>query len=209
MKLVKYPRTQHLPWSEGISSDDITSSDTNIFHGKNIVVTEKVDGENSTLTYTKVHARSIDSRDHPSRHWLKKLWSQILIPEGMRICGENMYAQHSIPYNQLPSYFLVFAIFEADNCLSWDEITEWCDCIGLCHVPVLYRGLWDIEKVKACYTGQSKYGTIQEGYVVRTASEFPIDQFNLNVAKFVRKNHVQTNEHWMSQTVIPNNLLKS
>jgi hypothetical protein len=38
--------------------------------------------------------------------------------------------------------------------------------------------------------------TGKEGYVVRLASSFKFDDFNKSVAKFVRKNHVQTNEHW-------------
>ena len=68
-ELVKYPRTPHLPWSEGAAEDDIVSSDADMFTGMEVVVTEKLDGENTTMTSEKVHARSLDSRDHPSRHY--------------------------------------------------------------------------------------------------------------------------------------------
>jgi len=43
---VKYPRTPHLPWSEGASEDDIQLINAEMFEGKNVVVTEKLDGEN-------------------------------------------------------------------------------------------------------------------------------------------------------------------
>jgi hypothetical protein len=42
---VKYPRTWHLPWSESESSDDVWLTDTKHFEGKEVVVTEKLDGE--------------------------------------------------------------------------------------------------------------------------------------------------------------------
>jgi ATP-dependent RNA circularization protein (DNA/RNA ligase family) len=207
---VKYPRTPHLPWSEGASDDDILLDNAEMFEGKNVVVTEKMDGENTTMTFDKVHARSPDSRDHPSRHMVKSLWSQMRydIPQGMRICGENLYAKHSIAYESLPAFFLVFAIFEGGSCLSWSETVDWCHLFGLKHVPVLYAGPWDKTPIMQCYTGMSKCGGIQEGYVTRNAGRFSYSAFSNNVAKVVRKGHVQTSEHWMMQKIVPNRLIR-
>ena len=42
----------------------------------------------------------------------------------------------------------------------------------------------------------SKYGDTIEGVVVRNIESFPLDDFSKNVVKYVRKNHVQTDEHW-------------
>ncbi|MBT4140719.1 MAG: RNA ligase family protein [Candidatus Latescibacteria bacterium] len=120
---IKYPRTPHLPWSQGQSRDDQVLSTTQHFEGKEVIVTEKMDGENTTMYHDHIHARSTTSSPHPSRDWVKKLWSQIQfnIPKGLRVCGENVFAKHSIHYRALPSYFLVFAIFEENVCLSWKE----------------------------------------------------------------------------------------
>ena len=99
--LVKYPRTYHFPFSPGTSSDDKILHDYSSIEGlKDIIVTEKIDGENTTLYSHAIHARSLDSRHHPSRDWVKGLWGGIRhsIPTSMRICGENMYACHSIKY---------------------------------------------------------------------------------------------------------------
>lgn len=95
----KYPRTFHFPWSPGRSDDDKVLQDTSCFLNRHVVVTEKMDGENSTLyPGGKIHARSIDSSSHPSRDWLKKFWSERChnLGDDMRVCGENLYAKHSI-----------------------------------------------------------------------------------------------------------------
>lgn len=42
----------------------------------------------------------------------------------------------------------------------------------------------------------STYGDTIEGIVIRNADSFPLEDFSKNVVKYVRKNHVQTDEHW-------------
>jgi hypothetical protein len=155
-----------------------------------------------------IHARSVDSGGHESRDWVKRFHAQMKheIPAGFRICGENLYARHSIFYDSLPSYFLVFAVFDGDTCLSWDETVEWCGLLSLEHVPLLYRGPLDWAAIKACWTGKSAFGPEQEGYVMRNAGRFSIDKFKENTAKYVRPDHVATDEHWMERKVEPNRL---
>ena len=208
---VKYPRTHHFPFSLGLQNDDRMVEDPDMFVGKTVVVTEKLDGENTSMYSDHIHARSLDSKHHPSRTVVKQLHAQIAheIPEGWRLCGENMYAKHSIFYDALPSYFLLFSIWNARNeCLSWKFTEEWAALFGVDLVPVLYHGPWDEEKIQACWTGESRFGPDQEGYVVRSVGGFPYDDFSKNVAKYVRKGHVQTGEFWMTQPVVPNQLAK-
>jgi len=52
------------------------------------------------------------------------------------------------------------------------------------------------------------FGGEQEGYVIRIAETFPEQDFPLNVAKFVRKNHVQTDAHWKYSELSINGLKK-
>ena len=206
---IKYPRTMHLPWSRGYTDDDKIWRNTDPFEGQEVVITEKMDGENTTMYPDAIHARSLDSKDHPSRHYVKTLHGGIkhLIPEGYRLCGENVFAKHSLAYAALPSYFMLFSVWNEHNlCLSWDETEEWASRLGLAVVPVLYRGLWSEEAAKASYTKQSRCGGEQEGYVVRLASAFSYEDFIRSAAKFVRQNHVQTDEHWLSKPMEPNHL---
>jgi hypothetical protein len=141
---------------------------------------------------------------------LKKLHGQIAyeIPQGFRICGENLYAEHSLHYNHLKSFFEVFFIWNENNiALSWDETVEWCELLGLEHVPIIYRGIWDKDIVHETYT---KYKISApdpvEGYVIRTVGRISYKDYRRSTAKWVRKGHVQTSEFWMNQPVIPNEL---
>jgi hypothetical protein len=202
---LKYPRTPHLPFSLGATSDDKRLEDCGHFIGQQVVVTEKMDGENSTLAKDYYHARSLDSKNHPSRHWIKTFHARFAheIPEGMRICGENLYATHSIHYDSLPSYFLAFSIWREQTCFCWQETRDWCNLLGIDMVPVLYEGIWDEALVRGLY----KAGT--EGYVVRIAGAFDYNEFEYKVAKYVRAGHVQTDDHWMTKEVVPNGIKSS
>lgn len=197
----KFPKIFHFPWSPNLQNDDKMLPDVSVFHGKNVVVTEKLDGENTGMTSKVVHARSLDSRDHASRHWVKALHGQIKrdIPEEWQIFGENMFAEHSIRYENLTTFLYVFLIVNENGmCFSWQKTKEWSDILGLQVVPEIYVGPWDEDAVQACHTGKSRYGKDQEGYVVRNIDAFHLSEFQQNVAKCVRHNHVRTGDFWMN-----------
>ena len=202
---VKYPSSPHVPWSPGVSGDDVILANTEPFSGKEVVVTEKMDGENTTMYGDHIHARSLDSRHHPSRDWVKHLHGQIRhnIPEGYRICGENVYARHSIQYENLDSYFYLFSVWdERNHALDWDATLEWAALLGLQTPQEFYRGPWDVEAIQKLDLDTD----LVEGFVVRTVEGFAFGDFRHHLAKWVRKNHVQTDQHWMHAQVIPNGL---
>ena len=209
LEYVKYPRTYHLPWSPGKTDDDRTLKNTSVFEDKIVVVTRKMDGENFSGYNNYCHARSIDGRSHPSRDWAKNFWSQrsYELPEGWRVCCENMYAVHSIKYDNLESYLLGFSIWdESNNCLSWEDTKLWFSLLEIPIVPVLYYGIYDEAKIKNLYNEKADWEN-HEGYVIRNAESFSYKDFKANVAKFVRPNHVQTIKHWMfGQKIEPNGL---
>lgn len=214
MAIVKYPRTPHIPWSEGRSGRDIDLNDVSHFERMDrVIVTEKLDGENTSLYCDHIHARSLTFKNHPSRHWIRTRHAEIqyLMPgDYFRICGENVFAKHSIQYDRLTDYFYVFAVFdEQNNCLSWEDTVNQCEKYQLTHVPVLYEGPWDEEHIRSLMGSPSAFGDESEGYVVRNASPFYYDYFHQNVAKFVRENHVQTDEHWMNRPIIQNVLTET
>lgn len=205
---VKYGRTMHLPFSPGVSDDDRVLRDVSAFEGQRVIVTEKMDGENTSCYSDHIHARSLDSRGGEDRAWVKQFWASIAhdIPIGWRICGENLWAEHSIHYSNLKSYFYGFSIWDDKNvCLSWDETLEYFALYNITAVPVIYDGIWDEKKVRALEKNMS--WDKNEGYVVRLASAFPYSQFKNSIAKFVRKGHVQTTKHWRAgRTFTPNEL---
>ena len=90
---IKYPRTHHLPWSGQINNDDrVMENGTLGFQNKRIVVTVKMDGEQTSMYNDGLHARSLTMESHPSRSWVKAIHAQIShdIPEGWRVCGQNL-----------------------------------------------------------------------------------------------------------------------
>lgn len=205
--LYKYPSTPHLPLSKGRQWDDTCIKGYSQFDGHEVVITEKMDGENASLYRDRYHARSLDSRHHPSRDWIKSYWAGVRheIPEAWRLCGENLYAVHSIGYTALPSYFLLFSVWDHTNhSLSWDEVEEWAELLGVTTVPVLYRGPFDLDTVHRIAREMDLERS--EGFVIRKADRFHFDDFAQNMGKFVRPNHVQTETHWLHQDVVPNGL---
>lgn len=206
---VKYPRTYHLDWSDCVGDDDRIIGDMSRFIDQRVIVTEKLDGENTTLYNDYYHARSVDSKNHPSRNWAKALHAKFAhdIPKGYRICCENLYAVHSIAYKNLESYLYGFSVWNDKNiCLSWDESVEWFQLLGLSIVPILYDGIFDQQKIQSLYNPKRDW-KITEGYVMRIADPFGYGEFRKCVAKYVRAKHVTTTKHWMTgQEIVPNKL---
>lgn len=215
---VKYPRTYHLPWSPGATDDDRIMEDPEAcFGGREVVVTEKMDGENCTMYRDYIHARSLEYAPHPSRDRVKALWAQIAhdIPDGWRVCGENLYALHSIAYDNLESYFQVFSIWNDKNeCLSWKDTIEWANLLGLSVVPEYCWDTWegfedDQRSAIEQDVNKSREGRV-EGYVVRLADSFHYKDFRRSVAKYVRADHVVHRDgHWSNRPVVPNKLARS
>ncbi len=192
---MKYPRTYHLPWTASMTSDDRMLDSVEQFEDRRVVVTEKMDGENSTI-YSDgyFHARSINGHNHPSQSWLKNYMQKWCydLPTGWRVCGENLYATHSLKYRTLPSYFLVFSIWDENNiCLSWEDTKVWCGMLELETVPVLYEGMFFEEDIKTFSVDKK----VSEGYVVRLEKSFSYQDFRKSTGKYVRKDHVETTAH--------------
>lgn len=210
-KHIKYPRTYHLPWSTMLKDDRILENDDH-FIDKRVVVTLKMDGENTTMYNDYMHARSLDYKSHETRKWVKGLWAQIgyLLDDNMRICGENLFAVHSIKYEDLKSYFMMFSMWINNKCLSWDETIEYAKIIGLETVPVIYDGIYNKEKIIEKF---SLYENDHEGYVIRIADEFNYIDFRKSVGKFVRPEFRQkvnnSHGHWISKKVEVNGISKN
>jgi len=206
---IKYPRTYHLPYSQTVTDDDKRlSSDDHFKSFDNVVVTIKMDGENTSCYQNGyIHARSIDGNRHEWQHLLKseiRSWCHD-IPENWRVCGENLYARHSIEYTfkSKMELFQVFGIYDDKNmCLSWEDTKTWCSMLNLKTVPEIYVGKYDKDAIMSKFIEYSNNSENEvEGFVVRNAGKFGYDDFSVNVGKYVRANHVRTDSHWSSAWV--------
>ncbi len=204
---VKHPRTFHLTYSHQRGEDDKTLKNQDHFAGQEVVVTAKMDGENTTMSPTMIHARSLTYTGHPSHSRMKALYAQLKwdIPPHMRICGENLFGRHTIYYQHIPAYFLVHSGWVKRQCLSWGETVEWAALLDLQVVPVLYRGVYDEKLIKSLYQDQLN-GDDLEGFVVRLAGSFSLKDFQLSVAKYVDK-PIDATHHWYHEMFRSNKIV--
>jgi hypothetical protein len=153
----KYPRTYHVPWSPGTTSDDkkLSGDWFDNYRGKEIVITEKLDGENQAVNHYDVFARSHGA---PTRSpWSRNMWDKdgILwqikdkIADNETVYGENLFGEHSIIYNKLTNYWHIFAVTNGDIWYSWDDVRMVADILKQPTVPILWRGmLWDEDDLQ-------------------------------------------------------------
>ncbi|MEZ5041486.1 MAG: RNA ligase family protein [Saprospiraceae bacterium] len=210
----KYGRTYHYPFSPGTTSDDRINAHywDDMIRLEKVVHTEKLDGENTCLNQYGVFARSHAApTQHPWAAYLKEKWQWLKNDFGdLAVFGENVYAIHSIRYEQLAHHFFVFAIRELDRWLSWEEVAFYAEMMDFPTVPVLevteLTNRSDFEEnilnlVQQASTFQSidvytGSPCCMEGIVSRNVNAFSVDAFPQNVFKYVRKDHVKTDEHW-------------
>lgn len=214
----KYPRTFHLPYSEGVSSDDKVLKSVKPFINVPIVITEKLDGENQAITSGGVYARSHST--FTENQWACKSWelyrrikNDTDLREGVYLFGENMYAIHSIEYKYLTDYFYLFGVRDGETFLSWDDVELFAHGFSLPKPPVLFKGEVKTEAhlqdlVELLVKKPSILGAKQmEGCVVRLQSSFEQSDFSQSVCKWVRKDHVTTDVHWTKNYKVANILV--
>jgi hypothetical protein len=209
----KYPRSFHLPWSPGGTSDDKRLADVASLIGADLVITEKCDGSNLTYTRTNVFSRShAGPPAHPSFDLAKATHARIghQLSAGLSLFCEYCYAVHSIEYQGLPDYSLVFGARDdvSGTWWDWDMVVAQAKDVGLPTVPLLFRGAVASERALEALTTElaaapSAFGGMREGVVVRLAGEFSDAAFSRSLAKWVRKGHVQTDDHWLHQAIKP------
>lgn len=217
MQPPKYQSTGHWRWSPTVHRDDSYHPYPEHFVGVEIVITEKLDGGNTSLLRGEVYARSVDAP--ATEGWfamVRKYHAWKTTPANLRnyvFRGEDIYGVHSIEYDAVrpDRTFYMFSVvdLETNECLSWDDVETFSEELGIALVPVVYRGVFDsVEALREAMDAEMKkpsvLGGLREGLVVRLADSFSnrdliVDgktRVMRNVCKSVRPDHVQTDQHW-------------
>jgi len=204
----KYPRTLHWPESETIHADDKTHTDPEFFIGKQVVITEKLDGGNTCLYNGKAYARSTTMEAGDGWFAMVKkhhAWKTTNI-DRYAYYGEDLYGIHSIEYDALDEgeTFRLFAVLdnETNMFLPWEEVVQHAVQNDFLTVPVIHPGgvFFSVQEITDWFKVAMEYGSelgdTTEGFVLRLADEIPFDKFGIQACKYVRRNHVQTDQHW-------------
>jgi RNA ligase len=211
----KYGRTYQYPFSPGTTSDDRINHTywQNIQQIDKLIHTEKLDGENNCLSRHGVFARSHAAPTVSAwTNQIRQKWELIKNDLGnLEIFGENLFAIHSIEYQQITSHFYVFGVREFDRWLSWEETKFYAQMLDFETVPVIKtiqnfvdenifkQDVLSIISQPSIFDSvdfQTQQPCTMEGIVSRNMDEYLVEDFEKNVFKYVRKGHVKTDEHW-------------
>lgn len=208
---LRFPSTPHIHRLPGLDvrEDKIfTARERSAFLSHSLHVEEKVDGENLGISCNEdslqVQARGSYVRPG-GRHfrgfesWIRPRERRIsqALGDNLIIFGEWCVVTHTVRYDALPDWFLVFDIYQRSTGQFWETQLrdEFVKELGLHVVPFLGKGHFH-ERELADFIGRSHVGHERmEGVVAR----FQDPQGLLHRAKVVRPDFVQKiDQHWMT-----------
>jgi hypothetical protein len=220
--LHKFPSTPHLAWlGQGSVRDDkvLTRSEAEVFLSRPVVVEEKADGANLGISFGPTERLRLQNRGHWLEDKLTGQWERLrgwvaehearlreVLPEKHILFGEWCYATHSIHYERLPDWFLVFDVYDPSACRFWS--TNRRDALAatarLSLVPELASGMLKQPELHALLNVRSELsGGFREGLYLRRED----DNWVLDRAKLVRPEFTQAiSEHWSRQGLVANKL---
>lgn len=209
----KFPHTAHIAWlSNGVPRDDklMSPPEVEILLAGEVVVEEKIDGANIGISIDDSNSWRVQNRgqylDAPYTGQFSRLNSWLMQHEdafhrslnaNTILFGEWCAAVHSIQYDTLPDWFLLFDVYDRKEGKFWSvrRRNALAAGIGLTVVPELFRGSASIpDIVRMLSTQLSRFAdTPLEGIFVRRDSE----EWCLARGKLVRMDFVQAIvEHW-------------
>jgi ATP-dependent RNA circularization protein (DNA/RNA ligase family) len=219
----RFPRTPHLAWfGDALPRDDklLSASEARDLLAEDVAVEEKLDGANlgiSVGTDGKLRAQNRGQYVTPTAlGQFKKLtrWMDLheraladALGTNLILFGEWCAARHSLHYDNLPDWFVVFDVFDRSVSRFWSTSRRnalACG-LGLSVVPTLLHENTSLQTLKSLVeSASSQFGRGPlEGIVIRRESS---DWLTM-LAKLVRAEFVQEiGEHWRKRPIEWNQL---
>lgn len=193
----------------------LSQSEVTDFLASTIVVEEKLDGANLGFSLSNDGSLVAQNRGQyltlPYSGQFSKLSSwldvhadtlQSVLTPDLIVFGEWCAALHTLDYQELPDWFLVFDVYDrsVERFWSTSRRNELAKLAGLKVVPQISHGKFDVSNLKKIVSAQQslyRRGPI-EGIVIRNESEL----WCLARAKIVRSDFTQTiDNHWRSKLI--------
>jgi RNA ligase len=221
--LHKFPRTPHLAGSRlQPGDDDVGLIPFDDIANRLCVVSEKVDGANSAISFDEDGSLRLQSRGHfltggPRERqfnlfhaWASTHQVQLRARLSSRyvLYGEWMYAKQTIYYDALPHYFLAFDDLDTQegSYLSTQRREDLLTGPPLASVPLLSRGTIRSPEDLHALLGPSRDRMMMEGLYIKVEDTDHV----LARYKYVRPTFratIQSGDHWLNRPIIPNRLL--
>ena len=215
----RFPSTPHLAWLGRLAvprEDKVLGrQDATILLSGEVVVEEKLDGANIGLSLAEDGSLQVQNRGQyliapfvgqfvHLPEWLSQHGEAIrdCLDGSLIIFGEWCAAQHSISYDRLPDWFVMFDVYDRATARFWstDRRNALASGANLATVPTLLRGKTNLAQLKEILDGRlSRYALEpMEGLVVRRESP----QWCETRAKLVRPDFTQEIwEHWSRRSI--------
>jgi ATP-dependent RNA circularization protein (DNA/RNA ligase family) len=217
----RFPHTPHLVWlGQGIPRDDkvLSPEEAEELLAAEVVVEEKIDGANLGISIGPEGEVRVQNRGqylHLPMHgqfeklqgWLKPRVDEFfdLLGSELILFGEWCAARHSISYDRLPNWYVIFDVYDRQAGLFWDtrRRNKLAVKLSLPVVPQLLCGRMGVESLGELIHNQPSqfYQGPLEGIVIRRES----GGFLKNRVKLVHPAFVQAiGEHWSRRRIEEN-----
>lgn len=219
----RFPHTPHLAWlGPGEPRDDkvLSAVEAAALLAGEVVVEEKLDGANLGLSLGPDGRLRAQNRGHylvepysgqfaRLAYWFA-LHAESITSElngDLILFGEWCAARHSLAYESLPDWLLVFDVYDLHNRYFWTSArrNQLVHRMGLSDVPRVAQGRHSLAQLKQLLAGQPSHyrqGPM-EGLVIRRESMERCE----SRAKLVRADFTQAmGEHWRKRTLEWNHL---
>jgi len=127
------------------------------------------------------------------------------LPLNLTLYGELMYAVHSIYYDSLPDYVLIFDVWDGKRFLSYPERKQLCDLFGLSSVPLVAEGSFTKEQVLKMVPKHSRYGESCEGIVIKRYAKNIYRKAKVVRPEFIKA--IEESDHWTETAVRRNSVI--
>lgn len=218
---VKFPRTPHLVWlGESTPRGDklMQAAQAREWLRRAVSVEEKVDGANLGLSLGPDGRLRAQSRGHyleprtegqwkPLWRWLAQREERLAAALGHALIafGEWCYAEHSVAYDALPDWFLLFDIYDRAERRFQSRVRRdrFARQAALHTVPLLACGTLSLPALRKLL-GRSRLGAVPaEGAYLR----WDEGDWLLARAKIVRPGWMMaSDEHWSARVLKTNHL---
>lgn len=214
----RFPHTAHIAWlGEGKPRDDkvLAPHEVGTLLSGPVRVEEKLDGANVGISLGPDDALRAQNRGQyltePFTGQFSRLGSWLAqhqlalsakLTGDLILFGEWCAAKHSLDYQSLPDWFVVFDVYDRRAQHFWNSARRnaLAEALGLSVVPCVYDGrtsLSDLKRNLATFTSRYRDGP-PEGLVVRQESASWCEaRAKLVSAKFTQS----INEHWRSRAI--------